>query len=271
VKGTPAYMSPEQVKGDPIDARSDIFSLGVMLFEMTTGEAPFQRATPVETMQAIAFAETPTMHSLRPNLPAGLRRTVARCLQKRPEERYADARALVEELRVLRRETESGLNRTVSVKERIRETLEHFRSLKPSEYVWVVVALVAVGSLIYVLFSKGGLGAPLLPLAICMLLVYRRIRNQQQRISEQFVRKVAKLPEVRLIVCDGPKIIVGVDRAVGQLYGRINAQLNRCNGKLFFAQPMSVVIRDDLSPEETRRLLAGEGVQFVRDDATSSR
>ena len=271
VKGTPAYMSPEQVTGDPVDARSDIFSLGVMLFEMTTGEAPFRRATPVETMQAIAFAETPPMNSLRPNLPAGLRRTVARCLQKRPEERYADARALVEELRVLRRETESGLNRTVSVKERIRETLEHFRSLKPSEYMWVVVALVAVGSLIYVLFSKGGLGAPLLPLAICMLLVYRRIRNQQQRISEQFVRKVAKLPEVRLIVCDGPKIIVGVDRAVGQLYGRINAQLNRCNGKLFFAQPMSVVIRDDLSPEETRRLLAGEGVQFVRDDATSSR
>jgi hypothetical protein len=62
------------------------------------------------------------------------------------------------------------------------------------------------------------------------------------------------------------KITVGVDRAVGQLYGRINAQLSQCNRKLFFGQPMSVVIRDDLSPEETRQLLAGGGVQYVRDD-----
>ena len=106
---------------------------------------------------------------------------------------------------------------------------------------------------------------------IAALLIYRKIRDQPRNMSELLARKVARIPEVRLIVCVDGKITVGVDRAVGQLYGRINEQLNQCNGKLFFGQPMSVVIRDDLSPDETRQLLAGAGVQYVRDDAIQTR
>jgi len=97
------------------------------------------------------------------------------------------------------------------------------------------------------------------------------MRDQPRKMAQLFARKVAQIPEVRLIVCGEGKIIVGVDRAVGQLYSRINDQLNQCNQKLFFGQPMSVVIRDDLSPEETRQLLAGAGVQYVRDDAIQPR
>jgi len=81
-----------------------------------------------------------------------------------------------------------------------------------------------------------------------------------------FVRKVARIPEVRFLVCVDRKVTVGVDRAVGQLYGRINNQLNYCNSKLFFGQPFSVVIRHDLSAGEIRQLLEGAGVQYVRDD-----
>jgi hypothetical protein len=270
VKGTPAYMSPEQVNGEPLDARSDIFSLGVMLYEMTTGEVPFRRATPVATMHAIAYAEPPAMNSVRPNLPGGLRQIVSKCLQKRRQDRYPDARALTEELRVLRRETESGLVRTISVKERIGETFERLRHLTPAEYAWLAAAILVVVTLLFMLTSKAGSLAPLLPLAVGAALVYRRIRNQPRRMSELFVRKVAKIPEVRLIVCKEGNFTVGVDRAVGQLYGRINAQLNQCNSKLFFGHHMSVVIRDDLSPEETRQLLAGAGVQYVRDDTTQA-
>jgi hypothetical protein len=69
---------------------------------------------------------------------------------------------------------------------------------------------------------------------------------------------------VQFIVCENSKITVGVDRAVGQLYGRIIAQLNHCNGKMFHGQPMSVVIRHDLSAEEIQKLLATAGVQYVR-------
>ena len=85
-----------------------------------------------------------------------------------------------------------------------------------------------------------------------------------------FVRKVAKIPEVRFIFCEDGKITVGVDRPVAQRYGRINSQLSTCNRKLFFGQPMSVVIRHDLSADETRRMLAETGVQYVRDDPVQS-
>jgi serine/threonine protein kinase len=266
LKGTPSYMSPEQVKGERLDARSDIFSLGLLLFEMTTGEVPFARPTAVETMHAIAFAETPSLNLIRPNLPLGLRQIVAKCLQKRSEDRYPDARALVEDLRVLRRETESGLVRKLSLKDHLDETLDRLRHLKPAEYAWLAGAMLVLASLIYILSAKAGSLPQLFTLAIAVWLLYRKVRDQPRKMSELFARKVAKIPEVRLIVCMDRKITVGVDRAVGQLYGRINTQLSQCNRKLFFGQPMSVVIRDDLSPEETRQLLAGGGVQYVRDD-----
>ncbi len=265
VKGTPAYMSPEQVKGMKADARSDLFSLGVMLFEMATGEVPFRRPTPVETMHALAFDDPPSMNSLRPNLPVDLERIVSRCLKKRPEDRYPDARALIEDLRVLRRETESGLIRPIALKNRIGDAFDRLTHLKPSEYAWLAGGILAVAGAIYLLLSNVGMG-PFMLLAVISLLIYRHIRNQPRRLIDLFVRKVARIPEVRFLVCVDRKVTVGVDRAVGQLYGRINNQLNYCNGKLFFGQPFSVVIRHDLSADEVRLMLEGAGVQYVRDD-----
>ena len=122
-----------------------------------------------------------------------------------------------------------------------------------------------VAGAIYLLLSNVGI-APFILLAVISLLIYRRIRNQPRRMLDLFVRKVARIPEVRFLVCVDRKVTVGVDRAVGQLYGRINNQLNYCNGKLFFGQPLSVVIRHDLGAEEIRQRLEGGGVQYVRDD-----
>jgi len=216
-------------------------------------------------MHALAFDDTPSMNALRPNLPPDLERIVSRCLKKRPEDRYPDARALIEDLRVLRRETESGLIRPLSLKDRIGDTFDRLAHLKPFEYAWLAGGILAVAGAVYLLFSNVGMGS-LIPLAIIGLLIYRRIRNQPRRLLDLFVRKVARIPEVRFLVCVDRKVTVGVDRAVGQLYGRINNQLNYCNRKLFFGQPFSVQIRHDLSADEIRQLLEGPGVQYVRDD-----
>jgi serine/threonine protein kinase len=265
VKGTPAYMSPEQIKGGPVDARSDLFSLGVMLFEMATGEVPFRRDTPVETMHAVAFDDTPSVHARQPNLPADLQRIVSRCLQKRPEDRYPNARALVQDLRQLRRHTESGRARPPSVQERLMDAVTRVKRLKPSQVVWFVGAMGATAVGVYLLVANVSVGSLVLP-AIVALLVYRHLRHQPQRMLERFVRKVARIPEVRVIACQDGRISVVVDRNISQLYGRIHHQLNDCNRKLFYGQPMSVSIRHELTEAELRQLLSGPGVQYVREE-----
>jgi len=92
--GTVAYMSPEQVRGQAVDHRSDIFSFGCVLYEMLTGRSAFSRDTAVETMTAILKEEPPEPTSIKASVPAPLSRAIAHCLEKRPEERFQSARDL---------------------------------------------------------------------------------------------------------------------------------------------------------------------------------
>ena len=73
-------MSPEQARGQTVDQRSDIFSMGVMLYEMCTGQMPFEGASPIDTMHAIAFEEARPVTEIRPGLPPALQRVVSHCL-----------------------------------------------------------------------------------------------------------------------------------------------------------------------------------------------
>jgi hypothetical protein len=267
IKGTPAYMSPEQVKAGALDARSDLFSLGAMLFEMVTYEAPFQRQTMVETMHAVAFEETPSMHLRQPNLPADLQRIVARCLAKSPEDRYANARELIRDLRVLQRETASGRARMLPLHERLTDALRRLAHLKRSHYLWLLGGLAVVVVVVFYLPPRQRGWLPLLTQVVTVLLLYRFVRRQPQRMLESFVRKVSKIPEVSLVVAQDRKFVVVVDRPASQLYGRINQLLNTHNRKLFFGDPLSVTIRHDLTVEQKGQLLATPGVQFVREEA----
>jgi TolB-like protein len=94
VMGTAGYMSPEQVRGERVDARSDIFSFGAILYEMLTGERAFAGPTRVDTMHAVLQAEPTQLSAVSGALPPGLRQVVARCLRKAASERYASAREL---------------------------------------------------------------------------------------------------------------------------------------------------------------------------------
>jgi len=89
--GTVGYMAPEQVRGQPVDPRTDIFALGVVICEMLTGAAPFRRETSAETLAAILKDDPP---GLPPAVPTAVDRVIRRCLEKRPEDRFHSAHDL---------------------------------------------------------------------------------------------------------------------------------------------------------------------------------
>jgi len=89
--GTVGYMSPEQVRGQVTDHRTDIFAFGAILCEMVMGQRTFQRATEADTVSAILNEEPPSITQLSPDTPAGLGRVIRRCLEKNPEQRFQSA------------------------------------------------------------------------------------------------------------------------------------------------------------------------------------
>ena len=99
VMGTPSYMSPEQVKGRPIDGRTDIFSLGVVLYEMLTGEKPFPGQSITTVIYKIVNEEPIPPRQLNPSIHPGLNEIVLRALAKEPDARYQSCREMLEELR----------------------------------------------------------------------------------------------------------------------------------------------------------------------------
>src|SRR5438093_9339324 len=101
VLGTVGYMSPEQVRGKPADARSDLFGFGTILYEMLSGKRAFHGESAAETMSAIAREEPPDLVETNRNVPPALERIVRHCLDKNPEERFQAARDLAFDLEVL--------------------------------------------------------------------------------------------------------------------------------------------------------------------------
>jgi serine/threonine protein kinase len=142
LKGKLAYMSPEQLHNQPVDRRSDVFALGIVLYEITTKTRLFKRADEVQTMKAVLDGVIPAPSTLQPGYPAELERIVLRALALRPEERYQSARELQLDLEAFAREarlrvSSAGLaewmERTFGPKQEIWRTLPRPAAASPAQ------------------------------------------------------------------------------------------------------------------------------------------
>jgi len=268
VMGTLRYMSPEQARGQAIDHRSDIFSLGVVLYEMVTGQLPFSGSTPLDTLHAIAFEETRPITALRPNLTPSLQRIVTRCLRKRPQDRYASAKELAGDIKTVQRELESGISSRTPIATRLREQWQSWRDRPVGEWILPAAAVLAVAAILVtfvVMRRVGGFSSLIVP-GIVGLLLWRRFRNRRRRLGSKFVKKAAKIPGVRIVSLDGMRLTVVSDSTQARTYVRLNALLDSVNRRMFFGDPFTMVIRDAATPEDERALLSAPGVLYVREE-----
>jgi serine/threonine protein kinase len=265
VMGTTNYMSPEQARGRPVDSRSDIFSLGVVLYEMVTGELPFTRETALDTMHAIVFEEAKPVTSVRRNLPPQVHQIISRCLRKRPEDRYPDARHLAEDLKRLEQSIETGTSLSLPAGERVRAWLESVRASVPLGNKGLIILAAVLVLAVALLFTRVQWGSLIGP-AFLSLFLYRFVRNRKRRLLADLAKKISKQPEVKVIVIQEDRVTVVLDKAPAKTYIRIHSQVESLNSRLFFGKPATVEIKDDTGEAELKKLVRQSGVVYVRED-----
>jgi serine/threonine protein kinase len=108
ISGTPAYMSPEQIRGDDLDARTDIFAFGLLLYEMASGQQAFGGRTGGVIIESILIRAPASVRIANPQIPIALEEIISKCLEKDKTKRYATAAAVRSDLQQLKREVESG-------------------------------------------------------------------------------------------------------------------------------------------------------------------
>lgn len=266
VMGTLSYMSPEQARGKELDRRSDIFSLGTVLYEMVTSELPFKGETPLDTMHAIAYEEARPVTIVRRSLTPELHRIVFRCLRKNPDDRYPNAHALAADLRHLKHDLETGTSTKLPAGARLRNWADWLKTSFPGGYKGLAilagaVALAAV--LVAANFNWGGLIGP----AFMALFFYRYIRNRKKRRLAAFTKKIAKFPEVRLVVIRENHVTIVLDKAPAKVYIRITALIEELNQRLYVGRDVTAEVKSEIPEAEAQTMLRQVGVVYAREEA----
>jgi Tol biopolymer transport system component len=155
ILGTVGWMSPEQASGETVDARSDVFAFGVLMYEMLTGKHPFRRKSTLETLAAIREEEPERPTEVVPSLPPEAERAVLRCLRKDPSKRWQSLSDLGAVLEDLKEDTESGRGILVEhAAVRRRGTLGLVVALA------AIVVVAAVATVLILLPGRGSIGPP---------------------------------------------------------------------------------------------------------------
>jgi len=168
--GTLPYMSPEQLRGEPVDHRSDIFSLGIVLYQMTTGQPPFRGKSSAEIQSAILRDQPPAVDKVRHDLPHHIGRIINGCLEKDPDDRYQSAKDVSNELTWLRNELTTA---DVEVPDQSKE-----QPVRRSRSVWAAAAAVLLA---------------IIAIAVAARLVWSPEPSRSWSDSEQVVDPQARL------------------------------------------------------------------------------
>jgi serine/threonine protein kinase/tetratricopeptide (TPR) repeat protein len=191
IPGTAIYMSPEQARGEELDQRSDLFSLGVVLYEMSTGKKPFATGNVITTLDAVLNQKPVSPLTLNPALPVDFEGIVGRAMEKDRGHRYPNALAMKGDLQSLRKETESGMTKTGARRPALpyRIATSTFQATsKVSTYLLLGVGallltvLIAVGAWFLKQRQMMGGGAPKNTIAVLPL------QNRNGDISVEYLR-----------------------------------------------------------------------------------
>ncbi len=266
VMGTLSYMSPEQARGKALDQRSDLFSFGIVLYQMVSGELPFKGETPIDTMHSIAYEEATPVTSLNSDLPYDLNRIIARCLRKKPEDRYPDAHALGADLTKLRKEIESGTATRLNAKARLELLGERLKASFPYGAKGLAISAAALFVILTLFIGlkinwSGAIGP-----AIIGLFIYRAFRNRKKRRVAGLVKKLGRIPEVRAILLKENTLVVALDDAPANVYIRITGLVDEFNRRLYFGKPVAAEIRESLDAAGLSTFLKQTGIAYIRED-----
>jgi eukaryotic-like serine/threonine-protein kinase len=202
VLGTAHYMSPEQARGQKVDARSDIWSLGVVLYEMVAGSPPFRGDTPSDCIAAILTAEPAPLSSISSDIPARLESILQKALRKNTDERYQTIKEMLAELRILKAklEAESSLSQTKSGGD---SHASEIKRRKRGVLVTVVAALLAVVAIACFFFFVAP--APLANEKSIAVLPFENLSEDKSNayfadgIQDEILTRLSKIADLKVI------------------------------------------------------------------------